>query len=62
LINDSRRIAETTLTAILGREAAYTGKSIRFDELMKSDLDLSPKKYEFGPNEVRPARRPGRSG
>jgi predicted dehydrogenase len=59
-INDARRIAETTLTAILGREAAYTGKVVKFDELMKSDLDLSPKKYEYGPNEVRPVRRPGK--
>jgi len=58
--NDSRRISETTLTAILGREAAYTGKVVKFDELMKSDLDLSPKSYEFGPNQVRPVRRPGR--
>jgi predicted dehydrogenase len=58
-LNEARRIALTSLTSILGREVAYTGKSIRHDELLKSDLDLSPKKYEFGPNEVRPVRRPG---
>ena len=58
-LNEARRIAMTSLTSILGREAAYTGKAIRYADLMKSDLDLSPKKYEFGPNEVRPVRRPG---
>jgi predicted dehydrogenase len=59
-LNEARRIAESSLTSILGREAAYTGKTIKYADLMNSDLDLSPKKYEFGPNEVRPVRRPGR--
>ncbi len=58
--NDARRIAETTLTAILGREAAYTGKGVKFDELMKSNLDLSPPKWEFGPHTPRPVRIPGK--
>src|SRR5262245_14420656 len=60
-LNEARRIAETSLTAILGREAAYTGKVIRWDELMKSDLDLSPPKYEFGPHPARPVRIPGKN-
>jgi myo-inositol 2-dehydrogenase / D-chiro-inositol 1-dehydrogenase len=60
-LNDARRIAETTLSAILGREAAYTGKRIGWDELLASDLDLTPPKLEFGPHEARPVRRPGKS-
>jgi predicted dehydrogenase len=60
-INEARRIAETTLTSILGREAAYTGKALTWDEVFASDLDLSPPKYEFGPNPVRPVRVPGRN-
>jgi predicted dehydrogenase len=60
-INDATRIAESSLTSIMGREAAYTGKVVGWDELMKSDLDLSPAKYEFGPNPVRPVRRPGKA-
>ena len=47
-LNESRQVAESTMTAILGREAAYTGKAIKWDEIMNSDLDLSPPKYEFG--------------
>jgi myo-inositol 2-dehydrogenase/D-chiro-inositol 1-dehydrogenase len=61
-LNEARRIAETSLTSILGREAAYTGKVVAYADLMRSDLDLSPKKYEFGPNEARPVRIPGKTG
>jgi predicted dehydrogenase len=60
-LNEARRIAETTLTSILGREAAYTGKVVDYAELMKSPLDLSPASYEFGPHPVRPVRIPGKS-
>ncbi len=59
-INDATRIAESSLTSIMGREAAYTGKIVEWDALMKSDLDLSPAKYEYGPNPVRPVRRAGK--
>ena len=58
-VNEARRIAETTLTAIMGREAAYTGKTVTWDEMTKSDLDLSPEKYEMGDNPVRPVPMPG---
>jgi predicted dehydrogenase len=58
-VNEARRIAETTLTAIMGREAAYTGKVVTWDEMTKSDLDLSPEKYEMGDNPVRPVPMPG---
>jgi predicted dehydrogenase len=34
-INESRQGAESTLTAILGRQAAYTGHSVTFAELLK---------------------------
>ena len=60
-LNDARRIAETSLTSILGREVAYTGKIIGWDELFNSGLDLTPPKLEFGPHEARPVRRPGRA-
>jgi predicted dehydrogenase len=60
-LNEARRIAETSLTSILGREVAYTGKVLGWEELLASDLDLAPPKLgEFGPHEARPVRRPGR--
>jgi predicted dehydrogenase len=60
-LNEARRIAESSLVSIMGREAAYTGKVVTWDEMMKSDLDLSPPKIEFGPYTPRPVRRPGRA-
>jgi hypothetical protein len=58
-LNECEHVAHSTLTAILGREAAYTGKVVTWDEMMASDLDLSPEKYEFGPNVARPVPKPG---
>ena len=50
---------DQTSRAYLGREAAYTGKVVTWDEMLASELDLSPPKYEFGPNVARPAPLPG---
>jgi hypothetical protein len=59
--NESEQVAHSTLTAILGREAAYTGKKITWQEILESELDLSPEKYEFGDNPVRPVPVPGKA-
>ena len=48
-VNEAERTAISTLTAIMGRTAAYTGQLITWDAIMKSDMDLGPKKIEFGP-------------
>jgi myo-inositol 2-dehydrogenase / D-chiro-inositol 1-dehydrogenase len=48
-INDGERSAMSTLMGIMGREAAYTGKLIKWDEIMKSTLNLTPKNLAFGP-------------
>jgi myo-inositol 2-dehydrogenase/D-chiro-inositol 1-dehydrogenase len=47
-LNEGRQIAMSNLSAILGREAAYTGQSITMDELMASNLSILPSKWEFG--------------
>ena len=59
-INDAEQVAESTLTTILGREAAYTGRKITRDEMLKSGLELGPRVVAFGPHEVRPVPIPGR--
>ena len=59
-LNDAERIALSSLTTILGREAAYSGQKISYQDLLeKSRQDLSPAKYEFGPNPARPVPVPG---
>ncbi len=59
-INEGQQIAESTMTAILGRMSAYTGKSLDWDwALNKSKLDLSPEQMEFGHIPRRPVAIPG---
>ena len=47
-INNGKYMCYSTLMAIMGREACYSGAKIEWDKLMNSPLDLSPKSYEFG--------------
>jgi predicted dehydrogenase len=47
-LNEGRRVAESTLTAIMGRMSAYTGRTIGWDWVMNaSKLDLTPPHLEF---------------
>ncbi len=48
-INQAEDLAYSTQVAILGREAAYTGKAITWDEIMASDLRYGPTTYAMGP-------------
>jgi predicted dehydrogenase len=47
-LNEGRQIVESNLTAILGREAAYTGQSLTWDELLASKLSILPPEFAFG--------------
>ena len=61
-LNEGRRIAESTLTSIMGRMSAYTGRAMKFDWAMNaSKLDLNPPAYEFGDLEMRPVAVPGKT-
>ena len=46
-LNEGVRCAESTLTAIMGRMSAYTGKRITWDEAMNSDLSIVPEVWSF---------------
>lgn len=41
-INDLRRVAESTLTAIMGRMAAYSGQQVTWEQALNSQLRLMP--------------------
>jgi len=59
-LNEGRRIAESTMCAIMGRMSAYTGRAISWEWAMTSSkLDLTPPKYDFGPLPVEPVAIPG---
>ena len=48
-LNECQRIAESTLTAIMGRMSAYTGKEVSWEQALNSKLTLFPEKLEMGP-------------
>ena len=61
-LNEGRRIAESSMTSIMGRMSAYTGRALKWDWAMKaSKLDLRPEKYEFGDLEMQPVAVPGKT-
>ena len=61
-INEGPRLAEATMTGIMGRMSAYTGRALKWDWAMKaSKLDLRPPQYEMGPLPVGPVAMPGRT-
>ena len=47
-LNEAQAVAESTLTGIMGRESAYCGRSVTWDEVLNSSTRLGPQKYEFG--------------
>jgi myo-inositol 2-dehydrogenase/D-chiro-inositol 1-dehydrogenase len=46
-INEGMPVAESTMTAIMGRESAYSGQKLTWDMMMKSQLDLMPKAFDY---------------
>lgn len=58
-LNAAKAVAETTLTGIMGREAAYSGQTIEWEDALNSKTRLGPEKYEFGPLPFPPVPMPG---
>ena len=60
-VNEGVRIAESTMSAIMGRMAAYSGKDISWDEAINHPLDLRPgSDLAFGARAQAPVAIPGR--
>ena len=59
--NEARQVAESTLTAIMGRMSAYTGQPVSWEQALDSSLDLSPDAYEFGDLPTPSVAIPGRT-
>ena len=60
-INNGEWMARSTMLAIMGRMAAYTGQTISWEQAMNSQEDLSPKSYEFGDLPTPPVAIPGQT-
>lgn len=57
--NDGRYMSLSSMLAIMGRMATYTGQFVTWDQAFYSTEDLTPAKYEWGPLEVAPVAVPG---
>jgi predicted dehydrogenase len=62
-LNEAKRVAESTLTGIMGRMSTYTGREISWDWVMNaSKLDLMPAKLDFaGELPAEPVALPGKT-
>lgn len=59
---EGRMVAESTLTAIMGRMASYSGREITWEQALADDRRWGPETYEFGPLPVDPVPMPGQRG
>jgi len=55
-LNETKNVTDSTLTAIMGREAAYSGGLVQWDDILKSEFKYGPdlmyedsSKMTFGP-------------
>jgi predicted dehydrogenase len=54
-LTELKQVTESSVAAILGREAAYTGKSVTYEELMASGHALWPAKMDWNSPMTTPA-------
>jgi predicted dehydrogenase len=59
LPNDTGFLCDSTLTAIMGRESAYTGKVVTWEEIVDSELRLVPPEIAAWDGSIRPVPKPG---
>jgi len=48
-VNTAEDTAFSTLVAIMGRDSAYSGKEVTWNDLMQSTVRLGPTEYAMGP-------------
>jgi len=58
-VNNGEYAARSTLLAVMGRMATYTGQRVTWEQAENSSESLTPPCYEFGPLPVPPVAVPG---
>jgi predicted dehydrogenase len=58
-INNGDYMCKSTLMGIMARQSAYSGKMVTWDQVLASQEDFRPAKYEFGPLPTPPIPVPG---
>jgi predicted dehydrogenase len=59
--NELKNVAESTLTAIMGRMSAYTGKVVTWEQALNSKEELMPPHLTLGPLPTPPVAVPGQT-
>ncbi|MFI4897600.1 MAG: Gfo/Idh/MocA family protein [Phycisphaerales bacterium JB059] len=60
-VNDGAFMANSTMLAIMGRMAAYTGQAVTWEQAMESREDLNPEAWVFGERPTPEVATPGRT-
>ena len=61
-INDGKRMATSTLLAMMGRMAAYTGQQITWEQALNSQEKRFPDHLDWnGSHEIMPRAEPGKT-
>jgi myo-inositol 2-dehydrogenase / D-chiro-inositol 1-dehydrogenase len=60
-LNELKQVAESVLTAIMGRMSAYSGKAIGWEEALASNESLMPTTVTWGPMPVPAVAMPGQA-
>jgi len=60
-LNEAEQVAHSTLCAIMGRMAAYSGKDVTWEQALNSDEVLMPETVEFGARPQAPVATPGKT-
>ncbi len=50
-VNEAEALSLSSLTGIMGRESAYTGRDVTVEEMMNSNLRYGPNEYRWGSHE-----------
>ncbi len=59
-INNGTYMCYSTMMALMGREACYSGQVVTWDQCMKSEQDFTPPAYKFGPAPEVVVHQPGK--
>jgi myo-inositol 2-dehydrogenase / D-chiro-inositol 1-dehydrogenase len=60
-LNELKEVAASSLTAIMGRMSAYSGKTVTWEEAVSSPESLIPEQLSWGPMPTPPVPMPGQS-
>jgi predicted dehydrogenase len=58
-LNEAKNVAESTLTAIMGRESCYSGQQLEWEQMLNAKTVLGPEKLEWGPAPKCEVAKPG---